>query len=98
MCISKVYERYRKLEVDNPGSIVMVQIGDNLEIIGKNANEISNRLGLALRVQQIGEVDVCTCGFPLMLTEPYIENIIEEKSVIVMLNDTDIKIEARQGA
>lgn len=78
------YERYLALEEKYPEAIVIQQMGDFYEVMGKNAQEASNVLELTLTGRDVGLPErVAMCGFPYHVKEVYIEKLTKHSAVVV---------------
>lgn len=78
------YEKYLALEEKYPETIVFQQMGDFFEVMGKNAQEASNILGLTLTGRDVGLPErVAMCGFPYHAKEAYIEKLTKYRAVVV---------------
>lgn len=62
---SSVWEKYSRIMSDNPGTVVLYQVGDFYEVMGDYAEKVANILDIHVttRKDRSGE-GVALCGFP----------------------------------
>lgn len=98
--VSPFYQRYAEIQKDNPDCIVTYRMGDFYEIMGKNAEQAAEILGLTLTGRNVGLPErVPMCGYPYHVADTYLEKLIEKTSVIVVEPDAEpFKILSRAEA
>ncbi len=88
--VSPFYQRYAKIQKDNPDCIVIYRMGDFYEIMGEKAEQAAEILGLTLTGRNVRLPErVPMCGYPYHVADTYLEKLIERTSVIVVEPDAE---------
>ncbi|MBF0177723.1 MAG: hypothetical protein HQL63_12895 [Magnetococcales bacterium] len=73
---SKLVERYRILKVEGGSSILLMQVGSFMQVMGDDARVLAEAAGLKLKMA--GEVDapVVVGGFPVSGLDAYVGKLV----------------------
>jgi len=86
---SPMYRRYMELQAKHPNDIVALRLGDFYEVLGENAEIISNELGLTLTGRDCRlESRVPMIGFPYHAAEIYFRKIRKNHGLFVSESDS----------
>lgn len=89
-----LYKKYTDLQAKYPGKIIALRIGDFYEILGADAELVSDKTGLTLTGRDCGlEKRVPMVGFPFHADDIYFEKIKALKGVVVVENNEERQIE-----
>lgn len=78
-------QNYFELKENNPGYIIMYQVGDFYEIFGDDANTVARELDLVLTGRDVGHTDkIPMCGFPKHSLEMYQKQLVKFGHKIIL--------------
>lgn len=85
-----VAQEYFKAKDANPGTLVLIRVGDFYEALGEDARTISKELELTLTGRMVAEGErVPMCGFPVHRLEENLNALLEQDYTIGVLNRDD---------
>ena len=76
--VTAIWQDYLAAKGENPGSIVLFQLGDFYEAFEEDANQVSEALGLTLTTRRFGEEHrVPICGLPSHSLQTYTNMLLD---------------------
>ncbi len=93
--VTPLYQRYLDIKTEHPDDIVMYPLGSFYEVLGDDAEFVSDTLDLRSTYRNIGYGDkrVPMCGFPDHVLEQYTQKLLDSgrNVVVVSMDDSERK-------
>lgn len=70
-----ILKRYQELEQENPDKIILMKVGDFVEVFGDNAMKISDALSIYLRYSAFAGETISLAGFPSFARKEYLQKL-----------------------
>lgn len=93
------WDEYEKIKKENPNSIVIYQMGDFFELFGEHDTKAaSDVLGLVVTKRTFENKSISTpmCGFPVHVTEEYVNKLLAAGHDVVAATHEDGKLQVRK--
>lgn len=89
--VTPLYQSYLDVKNEYPNDIVMYPLGDFFEVLGDDAEFVSDTLDLRSTYRKIGFDDesVPMCGFPAHVLEQYTEKLLDSGKNVVVVSVED---------
>eukprot|EP01113_Clastostelium_recurvatum_P048329 TRINITY_DN8779_c0_g1_i2.p1 TRINITY_DN8779_c0_g1~~TRINITY_DN8779_c0_g1_i2.p1 ORF type:complete len:538 (+),score=91.17 TRINITY_DN8779_c0_g1_i2:38-1615(+) len=87
--------QFKKIQTDNPGVMLLFQVGDFYEIYGEDAVKASHYLGLTLTAKKFSKFvdsdhgEVSMCGFPVHVLAQFLPKFVRNGVKVAVCDQTE---------